>query len=132
MARGARIRNAQPFGRDGRDEFEGMTPHAHVAHRPRDERHMARCALAALAAGLVLSVLFDWSRRTRLKLRAMALRTNQVVRLPQRSRIRRAVDIVTGVAPHALDRHLALHVVVALHPVLVRIAIWPMGERLFP
>ena len=73
-------------------------------------------------------MMLDRSRRTRLTLRAVALQTRGITRQSEVGLVWRTVDVVTRIAAHPFDRHLTLHVVVSLHPVLVRAAVRPMRE----
>ena len=86
-----------------------------------NRRHVAGDTLAAFAVGSVLRVKRERAAWSRLHHAVVAL--DRHTSLPGSRKVGlvlRAMRIVTRVAPHALQVHLALHVVVALHSVLVR------------
>src|SRR5688572_32294856 len=78
----------------------------------------------------MLRVLLDRPAWSGLNLRPVALQADAVAGQPEVGVIRRAVDVVARRTPHAFQRHLALYVIVALHPVLVSCAIGPVRECL--
>ena len=94
--------------------------------------HMARDALAALAVGGMLGMELERAARARLQRRAVALQADGVPGQTQVRLVVGPVHVVAGGALHTLQVHLALHVVVALHAVLVRRSFGPMRERRRP
>ena len=94
---------------------------------------MARDALVALAACLVMSVLFDsWRVRAVRRIRTMAIEAQRVRRLPQERIVVRTVRIMATEASDAVRVHQAGYEVVALHAILVRSPVGEMGESRLP
>ena len=91
---------------------------------------MAGDALAALAVGRVLRMELERASGTRLHHTVMAFQTDRIAGLAQVGGVLRPVHIVAGEAAHALQVHLTLNEVVALHAVLVGRTVRPVGERL--
>src|SRR6185436_184726 len=128
VTRRTRIRHAVPFRHDRRDELERVAADVDVRNRLLNGRHVARDALAALTGGGMLGVEFERAARARLPCWIVALQTDGVPGHTQIRLVVGPVDVMAGGALDALQVHLALHVVVALHAVLVRRAFRPMRE----
>ena len=129
MADVARIRNLQCVALCRCDEAERVGAHVHVRDRLLNLGHVARDALAAGAAGLVVGVRFDRGRvRTVLCIGSVAVETDVLGRLPQNRVVLRAMHVVAAEASDASRVHQALHEIVALHPVLMRCAVGKVSE----
>lgn len=129
MTRGARIRHAVVFRHAWRNELERVAPNVDIRDGLLNGRHVARHALAALTVGGVLCMKLDRTAGAWLQHGIVALQADGVPGQAQIRLVFGPMHIVAGEAPDALQVHLALHVIVSLHPILVCRPFRPVRER---
>lgn len=132
VARSAGVWNPIFFGHRGGNESKCVNMNESPRHPfPFDLRHVAGNALTTGAAWLMMRVLRNRARIGSVgRAGTMALQAHLVRadRLNQFRVILRAMHIMATEARDAMPVHQTLHVVVALHPVLVRSAICEIEE----
>ena len=113
----------------GRDEFEGVGSHFDVRDGLGCFRHVAGHALTPGAAFFVMGMILQSGRIWAVKrARPMTIQTQLVRWLSELCVIVGTVCIVAAKTGHAVLVHRTLHKVVALHPILVRGAVWEMRK----
>ena len=130
MTTGAWIRDFQRSSLHGRDEAKRMATNHHIRDGLFYLRHVARHALIAAGARLMMGVLFDAGHAVRAvrRIRTVTLQAHHAGRLQEVRIVGCAMNIVATEAGHAARIHHAVHKVVALHPILVRGAIGEVSE----
>ena len=129
MTTGAGIWNFELIGFFRRYEIERVTANVHISNCLFNQRHMAGNALRSWAVRCVMRMLFNRCRaRTIGGSRIVACQTDLPDRFNQIGVIGCAMNIVAAEAGHTPAVHQALDKVIALHPVLVSVAICEVGE----
>lgn len=131
MASSARIRHLQLFRSRRRDEFERMGTDIDVGKRLLDFRHVAAYALISGAARFVVGMGLNGGRAGTVgRVRAVALKAQDVGGLQEIRIVFRAVHVMAAEAAHAMGVHQTGNEIIALHPVLMGRAIREVGKRL--
>ena len=112
------------------DKAEGVAADVLIGDRLLDLRHMASDALAAGAAWLMMSVLFEGCGvGSDLRVRTMAIETKRVAGFAHHGNVVAAMRVMAAKAGHPACIHEAPDKIVALHAVLVAGAVREMRER---